>query len=112
MAVHLVCDAQADRVDAGQDVQLVEHDRADAVDRDRVAQRNRVEPAHPARPSGRRANLVTPGGDPLADRVAQLGREGTGAHARRVGLHDPDDLADLERPDAAPGAGAAGDRVG
>ncbi len=30
----------------------------------------------------------------------------------RVGLHDPDHLVDLERSDAATGAGAAGDRIG
>ena len=53
-AVDLVGDAQLDRLDARQDVELVEHDAADAVDGDRVAQRHRVEPADAPRPAGRR----------------------------------------------------------
>ena len=48
-AVDLVGDAQAQSVDPGQDVELVEHDRADAVDRDGVPQRDDIEPADPAR---------------------------------------------------------------
>src|SRR4029079_10376341 len=44
-AVELVGDAQADRVDPRQDVELVEHDAADAVDGDGIAQRHGVEPA-------------------------------------------------------------------
>ena len=96
----------------GQDVQLVEDDAADAVDVDGVAQRHGVEPADAAAPAGRRPELVAPRGDPLADRVVQLRRVRPGADARRVGLHDPDHLGDLERADAAARAGAPGDRVG
>ena len=95
----------------GQDVELVEHDAADAVDRDRVAQRHGVEPADPARPAGDRPELVAALGDPGADLVVQLGRIRPGPDPRRVRLHDADDLVDLERPDPAAGAGAAGDRV-
>ena len=102
----------AGSVDAGQDVELVEHDAADAVDRDRVAQRDGVEPADPARPAGGRPELVAALGDARADLVVQLGRVRPRADARRVGLHDADDLVDLERADAAAGARAAGDRVG
>ena len=54
---------------------------------------------------------MAPGGDPGADLVVQLGRIGPRADPRRVGLHHPDHLVDLERPDPAAGAGAAGDRV-
>ena len=95
----------------GQDVELVEHDAADAVDRDRVAQRHGVEPAEPPRPPGGGPELAAPLGGAGADLVVELGRERPGADARRVRLHDADDLVDLERPDAAAGARAAGDRV-
>ena len=50
-------------------------------------------------------------GDPGADLVVQLRRVRPGADPGRVGLHHADDLVDLERPDAAAGAGAARDRV-
>ena len=96
----------------GQDVELVEHDAADAVDRHRVAQRHGVEPADPARPPGHRPELVAALGDPGADLVVQLGRIRPGPDPRRVRLHDADDLVDLERADAATGARAAGDRIG
>ena len=49
---------------------------------------------------------------PGRDAVEQLGRVRPGTHARRVRLHDPDDLVDLQRPDAAARARAAGHRVG
>ena len=68
LAVDLVGDAQEDLVDPGQDVDLVEHDAADAVDGDGVAQRHRVEPADPARPPGHRPELVAALGDPGPDR--------------------------------------------
>ena len=43
--------------------------------------------------------------------VEQLGRKRPRPDPGRVGLHDADDLVDLERADPAAGAGAAGDRV-
>ena len=49
--------------------------------------------------------------DARPDLVEQLGRERPRTDARRVRLHHADDLVDLERPDAAAGARAAGDRV-
>ena len=99
-AVDLVGDAQADRLDAGQDVELVEDDGGVRVHGDGVAQRHGVEPADPARPAGDGPELAAALGDALADVVEQLGGERPGAHPRGVGLHHADDLVDLERPDA------------
>ena len=96
----------------GQDVQLVEDDRAVGVDRDGVAQRHGVEPAHAAGAPGHGPELAAALRDPAAGLVEQLGRERPGSHAGRVGLHDADDLVHLERADAATGAGAAGHGVG
>ena len=79
--------------------------------RDRVAQRHGVEPAAAAPPAGRGAELAALLEQVAADLVVELGRERPGADPRGVRLHDADDLVDLERPDAAAGAGAAGDRV-
>ena len=78
---------------------------------DRVAQRHGVEPADPSWPAGHRPELAAALRDALARLVEQLGRERPGAHPRGVGLHDADDLVDLERPDPAAGARAARDRV-
>src|SRR4029079_5186482 len=109
--VDLVRHADPQPLDAGEDVELVEHDRGDAVDRYRVPQRDGVEPADPARSPGDRAVFITAFGDAVADPVEQLGRIGTRAHTGRIRLHDADDLVDLERPDAAARARATGDRV-
>src|SRR3954447_9749068 len=109
-SIQLVRDAQPELGDSGQDVELVEHDRAAAVDPDRVANRDGIEPADTARPARRRADLVAALRDPLADRVRQLGRKRPRSDACRIRLHDADDLVDLERPDPATGARAAGDR--
>ena len=95
----------------GQDVELVEHDAADAVDGHGVAQRHGVEPADPPRSPGDRAELMAAFRDPGADLVVELGRVRPGADPRRVGLHHADDLVDLERTDPATRAGAARDRV-
>ena len=96
---------------AAEDVELVDHQVADAVDRHRVAQRHRVEPAAAALPSGGGAELVALLQQVAAGLVVELGREGPGADARRVGLDDAEHVVDLERADAAAGAGAAGDGV-
>ena len=111
-AVDLVGDAQLERRDAGQDVELVEHDAAHAVHGDGIPQRHGIEPADPARPAGDRPEFVAALGDAGPDLVVQFGRVRPGPDPRRVGLHHADDLVDLERPDAAARARAAGDRVG
>ena len=109
--IDLVGHADPQRVDPGQDVELVEHDRADAVDRHRIAQRHGVEPADPPGSTGHGAEFVAALRDPLPDAVEQLGRIGPRADARRIRLHHADDLVDLERPDASTGARPARDRV-
>ena len=67
----------------GQDVELVEHDRAVRVDRDRVAQRHRVEPADAPRPAGRRCR--TRGRAPRCPcRSRRAARSGTARSPTRV----------------------------
>ena len=111
MAIELVGDAQPDGLDTGQDIELVQRDRADAVHGDGVPKRNGVEPADPSRAAGDRPEFVAARGDPGTDLVVELGRIRSGADPGRVGLDDADDLVDLERTDPAPGARAAGHRV-
>src|SRR3954462_5492132 len=77
-AVDVVCDADADRLEPREDVELVEHDAADAVDGHGIAQRDRVEPADAPRPPGDCPDLMTACRDPGADLVVQLGRVRTG----------------------------------
>src|SRR5690349_2866535 len=82
-SVDLVGDADPQPLDAGQDVELVEHDRRDAVDRDRVSERNGVEPADATWPPGHRAVFVAALGDAVADPVEQLSRVWAGPVPRR-----------------------------
>ena len=77
--------------------------------RDREAGGHGVEPPDPARPAGRRPDLVAPLRDARPDLVEQLGRERPRADARRVRLHHAEDLVDLQRADATARARAAGD---
>ena len=83
----------------GEDVQLVEHEVAGAVDGHGVAQRDRVEPAAAAPPAGGGAELAALLQQVAARLVVQLGGEGTGADPRGVGLQDADDL---RRPGVGP----------
>ncbi len=79
----------------------------------RVLQGDEVQPAGAAAASGRGAVLVSAVDDAVADLVAleQLGREGAGADAGRVGLRDTPHLVDVARPDAGSDAGRRADRV-
>ena len=61
LAVDLVGDADANRVDAGQHVDLRERQPVDARERHRLAHEDRVEPAAAARAPGGRAVLVAVG---------------------------------------------------
>ena len=58
LAVDLVRDAEEELVDPREDVELVQHDRGDRVHRDRVAERDRVEPADAPRAPGDGPELV------------------------------------------------------
>ena len=109
--VELVGDAQLDRLDPGQDVELVEHDAAHAVDGHRVAQRHGVEPADPARAPGHGPELAPPSAIPAP--ISSWSSVGYGPEPDpgRVRLHDADHFVDLERTDPAAGARAAGDRA-
>ena len=110
-AAHRVPDAESDLGQAREDVELVEHDAARGVDGDRVLQRHRVEPPAPPAAPGRRAEFAALLQEVAAGLLLQFGRERARPDTRGIGLHDADDLVDLERTDAAAGAGAARDRV-
>src|SRR4029077_14157535 len=109
--VDLVRDAQLQRGDAGQDVELVQHDAADAVHGDGIPERHGIEPADPTRPPGDRPEFVATLGDPGTDLVVQLGRVRPRTDSGRIRLHHADDLVHLERADPATRTRTAGDRV-
>ena len=69
-------------------------------------QRRGVEPAAAPRAAGDRAELVAALRKPRADVVGELGGEGPGADARRIGLDDAQHVVELLRADAAPAAAA------
>ena len=81
------------------------------VDRDRVAQRHRVEPADAAGPPGRRADLVAARGDPGADLL--VSSVGNGPEPTRVeyAFMTPRTSSTWSGPIAAARARAARDRV-
>ena len=112
LAVGLVGHAHLDGVEAVEHVELGEGHLGQGVEPDGLAHHDGVEPARPPASAGVDPVLVTPVDQGLADLVGELRRERSAAHPGDVGLGDPDDLVDVARPDARPGAGAAGDRVG
>src|SRR5690242_7660873 len=104
-----VANRDPQRAEAAEDVELGDRQRVHAVEADRVAQRHQVHPAAAPPPSRRRPELVAALQHLLADLVFELGREGTGADPRRIGLGDSPDLVDVLRPDTGADAGRAGD---
>src|SRR5205085_3235663 len=110
-----VAGADLDAVEAREDVEEGEGDGGDAAEVDGVFDGDGVEPAAAAGAAGGGAVLVAALADVVADVVGLLGRERPAAHARAVGLHDADEVADGLRRHAGAGeqaqrgATAAGD---
>src|SRR6185437_1903416 len=88
LAVDLVRDTDRDLLPAGEHVELGEEEVRQTVDAGGVAGDDRVEPAAAAVPAGGDAALAADAAQCLAVLVEELGRERTGADARRVGLED------------------------
>src|ERR671922_1645400 len=103
-----VADAYRDLVELGQNVQLRERERREAVHAGGEAQSDEVEPAT--------APLAACGRPVLAAKLAHaalrvafdLGRERAFADARDVSLGDAEDLVDPRRSDAGSRRGCAG----
>ena len=90
-----------------EDVELREGDAVEAGDPDRLlATTASNQPTRRGRPVTV-PNSFPRVADPFADLVVELGREGAGADARRVGLHDADDGAERGRRNPEARAGAA-----
>src|SRR5690606_2080104 len=111
-AVDVVGDAHRDLLEAGEHVELGEHEVGEAVDATGVAGDDGVVPAAAAGPAGGDAVLAAGLAQPLADVVVQLGGERSLADASRVGLDDSHDAVDAGGPDAGAGDGAARGRRG
>ena len=111
-AVGLVGDADLDRLERVEHVELRERDVRERVEARRLARHRHVEPAAAPAAPGVGPELVAALDEQVADVVGELGRERPSAHPGDVGLRDPDDPADVARSDARAGARAAGDGVG
>ena len=108
----LVTDADLDLVETVEDVEFGERDLGERVQPRRLAGHDGVEPADASTATGVGPELVPALDERLPDLAVDFRGEGTGAHARDVGLGDADDRRDVARPEAGAGAGAAGDGVG
>ena len=111
-SVDVVRDAHGDLLDAGENVELGEHEVGEAVDARRVARDHRVVPTAAARAPRGGAVLVAHIAQALAVLVEKLRGERPLADARRVRLDDADHGVDLGGADAGARAGAARRRVG
>src|SRR5579884_3346023 len=112
LAVGLVGDADLDRVEGVEHVELGECHLGQGVEADRLAQHDGVEPTGAAAPAGVGAVLVAAVDEDVTGLVEGLGGERPGADAGDIRLGDADDGVDLAGPDPGPGTGATGYRVG
>ncbi len=110
--VDVVGDADRDALDAGEGVELGEHEVGDAVDACGVAGDGCVVPAGATGAAGGGAELETALAQEFTPLVEQLRRERACADARGVGLHDADDAVDAVGADARTGGRASRGRVG
>ena len=110
--VELVADADLDLLEAVENVELGERDAVDAARLDRLAHKNRIEPAAAALASGDDAELAALLADAGADLVMKLGREGAFAHACRISLSDAEHIIDGAGAEPRSRGGGPGDRRG
>ena len=100
LAGDLVADADAEPVERVEHVQLRHGEIGEAVHSCRIPHDERVEPAAPSWPSGRRAVLVAELAHFGLERLLELRRQRAVADARRVRLHDAEHAVERVRPDA------------
>ncbi len=105
-AVEFVSDAQLDRLEAVEHVELGERERIDARDPDGLAQLRGIEPSTAPRPAGVDAEFLSTRAQRFAGGVGQFGEERATADPRRIRLRDTQHVAELRRTE--PGAGRRG----
>ena len=97
LAVEHIADANADRVEAVEHVELRQRDAVDARNLGDLTDEHAVEPAAAPLAARDGAELAATLADLLAERVRQLGRKRPGPDARRVGLGNAEHVADVTR---------------
>src|SRR5215472_5093861 len=112
LAAEVVADTDLNVWHLVQDVKLGQGHGGGAIDPDGVARDSTVEPAHPARPAGDRAELVAALANGVAHVVRELGRKGSVADTRGVALANHNGFVDARRRDAGTCAGAARSAIG
>src|SRR5205085_8915449 len=99
-AAMLVADADAYGFQAAKDVEKRQRDFRGTAKIGGIFDGNRVEPAAAARAAGGGAIFIPALADVAAGGVVLFRRKRPAAHARAVGLHDPDKVADSLRRNA------------
>ena len=112
LATQPVAGADPDFLEAVEHVQFGERDAGDARHRHRLAHQHRIEPAAAALAPRHRAEFAPDRAEPLADRVVELGGEGTGADPGRVSLDDAEHEPRGRGAEAGARRGGPGDGVG
>src|SRR6516164_4932263 len=112
LAVQPVADADLDRVEAVENIELGQRQPVDAAGPDRLAHQHRVEPAAASLAPGVDTELPAPAADLFADLVVKLSRERPLADPGRVGLANAEHIADPTRSDAGSGRRLRRHRVG
>ena len=107
LPLHDVADANFDRIDPGQNVELGERERPHPVDASSVTREHGVEPSDAPRTSGGAAELVAFFAQRICEIAGELARKRSRADARRIALADAEHRVEVARPDA----GAAEDRA-
>ena len=102
LAVQAVAHRHLDRLKTVENVKLGQRDTVNAAGADRLASKHGVEPTAPARTTGVGAEFAAALTDQTADVVVELGRERAAADARRIGLGDPEHIADRLGPRPEP----------
>lgn len=111
LSVEHVGGADVDFLEGVEHVELRQSELGHAVDNERVAKRDKVEPSAAPLAARRGSELVTDPAELLAGFIEQFRRERTVAHARHIRLADPDDVLDIVRRDARARRRPAGCRV-
>ena len=91
------------RVEAVENIELGQRQAVDAAGPHGLAHQHRVEPAAAPLAPGIDAEFLAAAADLLADLVVQFGRERPLADPGRIGLADPEHIADRARPHAGAG---------
>ena len=100
LPLHDVADANLDRIDPGQNVELGERERPHPVDASGVTGEHRVEPSDPPRTPGGAAELVAFFAQRIGEIAGELARKRARADSRRISLADAEHRFEIARPDA------------